>query len=129
MLTNNGLTIVIQNIQLNIALFWEWMLFTNNVEITDATILSDLTEANWPGYARVNNGSNVGPSITGGVASTYPLDNPTFNNADSVGHGFYGWGLIDRSSGLLVDAVNVGLSTIAPGGSVIVVANYTLQEG
>lgn len=129
MLTNQGLANVMSYVQLNIALFWEWVLFTNDVTITDATLLSDLVEANWPGYSRVNNGSNLGPDIADAVATSYPVSSPTFANSDSLPHAFYGWGLVDRVSGVLVDGANVGEQTIVPGGEVIVIANYTLQEG
>lgn len=129
MLVSGGLSNVMSFVQLNIALFWEWILFTSNTPITESTVLSDLTEANWSGYVRIPNGSNVGPIITDGIATSYPYANPTFSNTDSVPHTFYGWGMVHRPTGVLVNAANVGPQTIAANGTVVVIADYTLQEG
>jgi hypothetical protein len=127
-ITNNGITVVMTGIQQNIALFWDWLLFTNNIEITLATTLADLTEANWPGYVRQNNGSNIGPTLDDGVATSYPVTNPTFTNTDTAPYVFWGWAIVGRVDGLMLAGKNEGLNLIGPSAQVILLPTFTLQE-
>lgn len=128
-ITNVGIVGILTDIQQNIGLFWDWLLFVNDIIITRTTQLSDLTEAAWPGYSRVSNGICIGPFAVDTLETSYPYVNPTFVNSDSVAYPYYGWGIVDRRTDFLVAAGNVGLSSIAAGAQVIVLAAYTLEEG
>jgi len=93
-----------------------WGLFVNNWTVTSATVLADLTEAAWTGYAQVLVGTLAAPSLVSNVAVTTPVTNPTFVNSSGVSQGFYGWFLVDPSQSILIAAVNLGSSTIPNGG-------------
>lgn len=94
----------------------EWALYTNVATITAATVLADLTEAAWTGYARVSFGSASPPAIVGGRAQTVPSSPPVFGNSSGASQNFEGWFLVDPTGTPgLVAAVPLGTQTIPDG--------------
>jgi hypothetical protein len=93
-----------------------WGLFTNNFTIAPTTVLADLVEAAWTGYARATVGTLAAPSLVSNVAVTTPGTNPTFTNTSGVAQGFFGWFLVDPTGLILMAAVNLGSTTIPDGG-------------
>lgn len=93
-----------------------WALFTSNTTISAATVLADLTEAAWTGYARVQVGELGAAAIVAGKAQKVPDDVPVFENGSGAPVSYYCWGLIDTSgTPALVAAANVGETEIAAG--------------
>jgi hypothetical protein len=104
-------------------------LFTNNNTCTRDTVLGDLTEAAWTGYAAValttwpsaaEQGDGIHAQSTNGNA-------PTFLNSTAGNVTFYG-GYITDNGGDLVGAFNTGLVTIPAGASEIVTPQMTQRS-
>lgn len=89
-----------------------WALFDNNVAITSSTVRSDLNEASFSGYARVNVGTMNSATLVSGRGQATPVTNPVFTNTGSDTTVF-GWMLIDATTFILLAAVNLG-STLIP---------------
>jgi hypothetical protein len=83
---------------------WQLLFFTNDVTPTHATVLSDLLEATWSGYARRSLDRSVWttPTVFGGCAtSTYGTD-PQQYSVGIVGDVTnYGAALVDASLGVI----------------------------
>jgi hypothetical protein len=99
-----------------------WALFTSNTTITTATVWGDLTEAGWAGYARQTVSTMGTATIVGGRAQASPISQPVFGNTSGSPQTFFGWALIDTTTGpTLIAAVNLGSTTIPAG------LNYSLN--
>ncbi len=128
-LVNGGKTALLDAQASTVAGYY-WALFTSNTTITDATVLSDLTEAAWTGYARQLVGSLNVSAISGGRAVATPVANPTFSNGSGGSQTFYVWGLVSASmSGVLLAADNLGVSTIPGGGTFTLNVSDSLTNG
>jgi hypothetical protein len=103
-------------------------LFTNNITITATTTLADLNEAAWPGYTRNQVNEVTTPTVVSGVASSSPTGAVSFSNTGSSNYTFYGWFLYDNVNSVLVQAVNIGPTTIIAGQTLYLNALYQLQE-
>jgi hypothetical protein len=105
-----------------------WGLFTNNVTILNTTLWTGLTEATWGGYARVVAGTWGAPSIVSGKAVSQPNAFPSFGNTSGINQQFFGWFLLDSADNTLVAAVNVGVTTLLPGGNYPLVPSMTEDQ-
>jgi hypothetical protein len=93
----------------------QWGLFTNNVTIVSTTVFAALTEAGWTGYARVTVGSLSAAAIVAGKAAAQPNTQPSFGNSSGSSQTFFGWFLVNPSTGKLVAAANIGSTVLASG--------------
>ena len=94
-------------------------LFTSNTTISDSTTWSSLTEASWSGYARVAANNWGTPTLVTNTAQSLSAVTPLFTNSTGSSVTFFGWFLIDTSSGgpYLIAAVNMGSTSIPAGQS------------
>lgn len=83
-------------------------LFTNNVTISDTTVIGSLTEATWTSYARVSlpRSALTAAALTGNISYLGTTVVPQFTNGTGSGVTTYGWFMVGVSSGLLVAAQN-----------------------
>lgn len=97
--------------------FWggcQWALFKDDVTIDENTTIADLgDEADWSGYARVNSGSPNAASLVANKAVASFLTLPAFTNTSGAPVDFYVIALIHVTGPTLVDARNIGLTSIA----------------
>ena len=92
-----------------------WRLGTNDVVVSPTTVLTDITEAAWSGYAQQAMNSMNAATLVGSRAQATPAANPTFSNTSGSDQTFYMVYLMDPVSGKLVDARNIGATTIPDG--------------
>lgn len=111
MIVNEG-KLLLQTAQLTYLGTLEYGLFVTDVPILDATVLGDLTEAAWAGYARQPAGVWAPPTLVGKKARTLAAPFPTFGNTSGVNQTFYGWFLLDPLAVQLVAAFNQGARVI-----------------
>jgi hypothetical protein len=99
----------------------EWALFENDEVITDATVVADLTEPTWVGYARQTVGPMGAATMVGSRAQAVPNTMPTWTNGDGGDVTIFGWALIDPADETLINAENIG-ELIIPDGATYVLA-------
>lgn len=110
---------------------WQLMLFVNDLTPDEDTVLADLVEPSWPGYARyaMVPASWSAPVIAGHVAeSVWGQDPVTFTNATGATETVYGCGYFDPLFSVLrfVQRFDVGdIRPIAAGESVQVIPRFT----
>lgn len=104
-------------------------LFTNNATITRDTVIGDLTEAAWLGYARrtLNNWTAEGEIGDGIHRYVQNTDSPAFLNLSGGFVTFYGYFILD-AAGNLAYATNSGLVTVPDGTAEIVVVQVTQRS-
>ncbi len=88
---------------------WELRLFANNIVIDEDTVLGDLTECAFAGYAAVPLVSStwLDPiTDTGRALSKYDTAAQQWTNSDSSAAGVYGYYVVDTDSGTLLWAEN-----------------------
>jgi hypothetical protein len=110
---------------------WQLMIFVNDFEPDEDTVLADLVEPSWPGYARyamVPGGWDI-PAIIGHVAeSVWGTDPVEFLNATGATETVYGCGYFDPLFGVLrfVQRFDAGdIRAIAAGESVQIIPRFT----
>lgn len=105
-----------------------WGLFTNNFTIALGTVRADLTIASWTGYASVSSLTWSVPTIVASRAVNYGTPNPSFGNSSGSSQNFYGW-FCYTSGGILVAAVNLGLTVLANGGTYTLTPTLSDRDG
>jgi len=105
-----------------------WGLFTNNFTITLTTVKTDLTAAAWTGYAVVSSLTFSTPVIVASKAVSYGTPNPMFGNSSGSSQTFYGW-YCYTSGGDLVAAVNIGITSLANGGTYVLTPTLSDRDG
>jgi hypothetical protein len=78
------------------------MLFTNNFTPDEATVLSDLTEATFPGYSRQTIDFSPAATITAHVAKLTPVAVVFTRAAGAGGDNVYGYGVLDSTGTVLL---------------------------
>ena len=107
-------------------------LFVNNVTITSATLLANLTECTAPGYAAINVPYTSWSGATAAGVANYSAPNITFSltGQGAPAQTVYGHYVTDQTSGVLL----FGLTWAAPwaipsgGGPVLITPKWTTQQ-
>ena len=104
------------------------ILFTNDIEVTRATVVADLEEAAWTGYSDVSIGNFTSASIVSEKARAQALVNPYFVNSSGSPVTFYGWAILNTDKTKLIAAVNIGETEIVAGGGHLFVLSDTMRQ-
>jgi hypothetical protein len=120
MLTNLG-AIALLNAQASYLATCHWGLYTDDDDVTLLTVLTDLTEAGWGGYARQLVGAMQAAFLNGNQAQAPPVNLPVFTNSSGALVTFSGWMLIDPTGLILLDGGLFAVQQSIPDG-----AQYTL---
>ncbi len=94
---------------------YQWILYDNDPTLSNATILSNLNQPVWTGYAPVTVGALGTPVIVGGRAQTIPTTFPSWTNSSGADQTFFGWGLVAVSGTVLIAATRLGPTVIPDG--------------
>lgn len=96
------------------------MLFTNNIVPTKATVLADLTEATFGGYARTTLAGWTAPYVN--MAGNYSIDNLDIQEFDGDGSGpdeaIMGYGVLNAGGTVLLQAEKFATPIQVSGGNV-----------
>lgn len=106
----------------------KFILFTNDVTITNATTVADLVEASWSGYAAASIGTFTSAAIVSGKARAQAVANPYFVNTESGPVTFYGWAITTSDGSALIAAVNIGETEIPAGGGHLFALSDTMRQ-
>lgn len=99
------------------------MLFTNNITPDEDTVIGDLTEATFPGYAQAMLDYSASTTIAAHVASLTPTAIVFTRAAGAGGEDVYGYGVLDSTGTYLLWAQR---DPAAPLDMSIVGATYTV---
>ena len=105
-------------------------LFTNNVTVSDTTLIGALVEASWTSYARVSlpRSALTSAALTGNISYLGTSVVPQFTNGTGGAVATYGWFMVGVTSGLLVVAQNFATPPASiPAGNVLTL--YPFQIG
>lgn len=128
MIPNSGLQAFGTFFAQSIAYATQWILYTNVFTPTLDTVLSDLTEASFAGYARAPNGINNAVSVADGIAKTTPFTPLVFVNTDVVVAELQGYALVDLAYTTLYAIATLGPVYLYPNGQLVLLPTYTVQE-
>ncbi len=91
-------------------------LFRNNLTPDANTVLGDLTEANFSGYARQTLSAWPNSALSGAIARTTHPDKTFLHSGGGVDNDIYGYYVLDSGGGLLyADRNATGPVSITPG--------------
>ncbi|MCE5292093.1 MAG: hypothetical protein LLG14_23020 [Nocardiaceae bacterium] len=113
---------------------WQLMLFVNDIVPTHATVLADLVEATFQGYARVNltRSEWTTPTVHDGCAhSTWGSTVVTWYVNGGPTETIYGYAYVDASMGVirLVQRLDAGdIRPVEIGGKVTMLPEYSLTS-
>lgn len=99
------------------------MLFVNNITPTESTLLSGLTEATFPGYARQTIDFSPTGALAAHVYTLTPVAIVFTRSAGAGGDNVYGYGVVDSTGTILLWAQR---DPAAPLDMSIVGATYTV---
>lgn len=113
---------------------WSFLLFVNNITPNRSTLLTDLVEPTWSGYARRGLTASVWTTpVQDGdfVVSTWGVDGFTYTNTDASPTTVYGWAIWDSGLGQLVFAQrfdDVDIRPIGTGEPITVLPRVSLAS-
>lgn len=102
-----------------------WHLLATDEPVTADTVVGDLTEPVWDGYAPFPMGTLSPAVIVAGRARTSPTPLPSFDNAEAFSVTVYGYFLTDDTGLVLIAAHNFGATVIPAGQSLALAASVT----
>lgn len=128
-MTSNG-ALALLNSQGSYLATCYWGLYTSQITVLETTVLADLTEAAWAGYARQVVGTVAAPSLIAGVATALVVNLPTFQNTSPGNVFFAGWMLLDPTQTiLLAGGLFEALQLIPAGAQITVVPAVSDRDG
>lgn len=94
---------------------YEWWLFDNDATIVIGTVLADLNEASFTGYARQASAAWGASTSVTPRSQSVPATLPQFDNTGGSPTTIYGWALVTGDHATLIAAANIG-ATVIPAG-------------
>lgn len=109
---------------------WELGLFKSNTTITRATVMGDLTEADFGGYARIALNDFAGATLAGNVASAVSTAEVFAYTSGTANATVYGYFVYDSAAAKLVIAekFTVAKSMSVAGDTITITPTDTLRQ-